>query len=72
MYIFTWFLCSYCECFAADHYCAESCTCQGCLNRIEHGDKVKDFKENIKSRNPLAFAPKIVENATDIPSNNTV
>ena len=53
-------LCSYCECFAAGVYCGDSCTCQGCFNRPEYEKTVMEAREQIESRNPLAFAPKIV------------
>ncbi|QHN97941.1 uncharacterized protein LOC107611669 [Arachis ipaensis] len=58
----------YCECFAAKGYCAECCTCEGCLNREEHEDKVNDARDKIKSRNPFAFSPEMVPQPTHIPS----
>ncbi|KAI9191632.1 hypothetical protein LWI28_011156 [Acer negundo] len=60
----------YCDCFAAGIYCADSCTCQGCRNRPEYEDTVLETRQQIESRNPLAFAPKIVQHANDIPVNN--
>ncbi|KAK3212386.1 hypothetical protein Dsin_017092 [Dipteronia sinensis] len=60
----------YCDCFAAGIYCADSCTCQGCRNRPEYEDSVLETRQQIESRNPLAFAPKIVQHANDIPVNN--
>ncbi|XP_057799405.1 protein tesmin/TSO1-like CXC 2 isoform X2 [Salvia miltiorrhiza] len=51
----------YCDCFAAGLYCAGSCACQGCYNRPEYEDKVLESRQQIESRNPLAFAPKIVK-----------
>ncbi|XP_027333149.1 protein tesmin/TSO1-like CXC 2 [Abrus precatorius] len=59
----------YCDCFSAGPYCSESCTCQGCLNRPEYAETVTETKQQIESRNPLAFAPKIVQSTTDISSN---
>ncbi|KAL6847241.1 hypothetical protein ACP4OV_023094 [Aristida adscensionis] len=50
----------YCECFAAGVYCSEPCSCQGCLNTPEHQETVLSTKEQIESRNPLAFAPKVI------------
>ncbi|KAI4380949.1 hypothetical protein MLD38_007076 [Melastoma candidum] len=50
----------YCDCFAAGLFCTEPCACQGCLNRFEEQDTVLAARELIESRNPLAFAPKIV------------
>ncbi|KAJ1410977.1 Tesmin/TSO1-like CXC domain [Sesbania bispinosa] len=58
----------YCVCFAEGLYCAESCTCEGCLNRPEYKEAVLNMREQIRSRKPFAFASKIVQ---DIPSNNT-
>ncbi|GKV18089.1 hypothetical protein SLEP1_g28512 [Rubroshorea leprosula] len=49
----------YCDCFAAGIFCDESCACQGCLNRPEYEDTVFETRQQIESRNPLAFAPKI-------------
>ncbi|XP_028779281.1 CRC domain-containing protein TSO1 [Neltuma alba] len=60
----------YCDCFAAGLFCAESCACQDCFNRPEHGSLVLETRQQIETRNPLAFAPKIVQHVTDIPSNN--
>eukprot|EP00250_Pteridium_aquilinum_P013527 c21393_g1_i1 orf=1043-4429(+) len=50
----------YCECFAAGVYCVDSCTCQGCFNKPEFEETVMDTRQQIESRNPLAFAPKII------------
>ncbi|XP_057960095.1 protein tesmin/TSO1-like CXC 2 [Malania oleifera] len=50
----------YCECFAAGMYCSEPCACNGCFNKPEYEDKVLETRQQIESRNPLAFAPKIV------------
>ncbi|KAJ0031258.1 hypothetical protein Pint_12685 [Pistacia integerrima] len=57
----------YCDCFAAGIYCAEPCACQGCFNRPEYEDTVLETRQQIESRNPLAFAPKIVQHATEFP-----
>ncbi|CAO2816029.1 unnamed protein product [Amaranthus hypochondriacus] len=51
----------YCDCFAAGFYCGESCACQGCFNRPEFKDTVIETRQQIESRNPLAFAPKVVQ-----------
>ncbi|MCD7468953.1 hypothetical protein HAX54_007513 [Datura stramonium] len=59
----------YCDCFAAGVYCVDSCTCQGCFNRPEYEDTVLDVRQQIQSRNPLAFAPKIVQHSTGSPAN---
>ncbi|OIT28825.1 PREDICTED: CRC domain-containing protein TSO1-like [Nicotiana attenuata] len=58
----------YCDCFAAGIYCAGSCACQGCFNRVEYEDTVNDVRQQIQSRNPLAFCPKIVQHPTDSPA----
>ncbi|XP_057477757.1 CRC domain-containing protein TSO1-like [Actinidia eriantha] len=60
----------YCDCFAAGIYCAASCACQDCLNRPEYEDTVLDTRQLIESRNPLAFAPKIIQLITDSPANS--
>ncbi|KAI4316303.1 hypothetical protein L6164_024295 [Bauhinia variegata] len=60
----------YCDCFAAGMYCDETCSCQDCYNRLEYEDTVLETKQQIESRNPLAFIPKIVQRATDFPLNN--
>ncbi|XP_055820591.1 protein tesmin/TSO1-like CXC 4 isoform X2 [Solanum dulcamara] len=59
----------YCDCFAAGVYCVDSCTCQGCFNRPEYEDTVLDVRQQIQSRNPLAFAPKIVQHSSSSPAN---
>ncbi|KAL2898258.1 Protein tesmin/TSO1-like CXC 3, partial [Bienertia sinuspersici] len=59
----------YCDCFAAGFYCGESCACQGCFNRPEYEDTVLETRQQIESRNPLAFAPKVMQPVTDSPAN---
>ncbi|KDP40217.1 hypothetical protein JCGZ_02215 [Jatropha curcas] len=59
----------YCECFAAGVYCIEPCSCQECFNKPIHEDTVLATRKQIESRNPLAFAPKVIrssESATEI------
>lgn len=63
---------SYCECFAAGIYCVGSCACETCFNKPEYEDLVLSTREQIESRNPLAFAPKIVKQTTESPANVTV
>lgn len=53
--------CSYCECFAAGAYCVEPCSCQDCFNKPIHEDTVLETRKQIESRNPLAFAPKVIQ-----------
>ncbi|KAL7181967.1 hypothetical protein ACSBR1_040811 [Camellia fascicularis] len=60
----------YCDCLAAGIYCNETCTCQECFNRLVYEDTVQETRQQIESRNPLAFAPKIVQHVTDSPANN--
>lgn len=50
----------YCECFAAGVYCVEPCSCQDCFNKPIHEDTVLATRKQIESRNPLAFAPKVI------------
>ncbi|CAA6671740.1 unnamed protein product [Spirodela intermedia] len=50
----------YCDCFAAGMYCTDTCACQGCLNRPDYEDTVLETRQQIETRNPLAFAPKVV------------
>ncbi|CAA6658526.1 unnamed protein product [Spirodela intermedia] len=59
----------YCECFAAGLYCVGLCECQDCLNKPMYEDTVLAARKLIESRNPLAFAPKVIrtsEPATEI------
>ncbi|XP_059652714.1 protein tesmin/TSO1-like CXC 2 isoform X2 [Cornus florida] len=66
----------YCECFAAGLYCVEPCSCQDCFNKPIHEDTVLETRKQIESRNPLAFAPKVIRSSITVPesrddSNNT-
>ncbi|KAH7445164.1 hypothetical protein KP509_02G109700 [Ceratopteris richardii] len=58
----------YCDCFAAGVYCVDSCACQGCFNKPEFEETVLDTRQQIESRNPLAFAPKIIRAAESSPT----
>ncbi|KAK7809619.1 crc domain-containing protein tso1, partial [Quercus suber] len=60
------FLRSYCECFAAGVYCIEPCSCQDCFNKPIHEDTVLATRKQIESRNPLAFAPKVIRNSDSV------
>ncbi|KAL3626310.1 hypothetical protein CASFOL_029859 [Castilleja foliolosa] len=51
----------YCECFAAGVYCVEPCACIDCFNKPIHEDTVLATRKQIESRNPLAFAPKVIK-----------
>ncbi|KAK9075682.1 hypothetical protein SSX86_004010 [Deinandra increscens subsp. villosa] len=61
------FSCRYCDCFAAGIYCADSCSCQGCFNRPEYENTVLETRQQIESRDPLAFAPKIIPHSAQSP-----
>ncbi|XP_031383265.1 protein tesmin/TSO1-like CXC 2 [Punica granatum] len=56
----------YCECFAAGVYCIEPCACQDCFNKPIHEDTVLATRKQIESRNPLAFAPKVIRGSDSI------
>ncbi|XVF66633.1 hypothetical protein PTKIN_Ptkin10aG0052500 [Pterospermum kingtungense] len=57
----------YCECFAAGVYCIEPCSCQHCFNKPIHEDTVLATRKQIESRNPIAFAPKVIRTSDSIP-----
>ncbi|KAE9606468.1 putative transcription factor Tesmin family [Lupinus albus] len=57
----------YCECFAAGVYCIEPCSCQDCFNQAIHEDTVLQTRKQIESRNPLAFAPKVIRSSESVP-----
>ncbi|CAG7876647.1 unnamed protein product [Brassica rapa] len=56
----------YCECFAAGVYCIGPCSCVDCFNKPIHEDIVMATRKQIESRNPLAFAPKVIRNSDSI------
>ncbi|EOA15412.1 hypothetical protein CARUB_v10007448mg [Capsella rubella] len=56
----------YCECFAAGVYCIEPCSCIDCFNKPIHEDTVLATRKQIESRNPLAFAPKVIRNSESV------
>ncbi|XP_024537138.1 protein tesmin/TSO1-like CXC 2 [Selaginella moellendorffii] len=58
----------YCECFAAGVYCLDSCACRDCFNKPEFADTVMGTRQQIETRNPLAFAPKIVQTSDNTPT----
>ncbi|KAL3623262.1 Ubiquitin-conjugating enzyme E2 32 [Castilleja foliolosa] len=49
------------ECFAAGVYCVEPCACIDCFNKPIHEYTVLATRKQIESRNPLAFAPKVIK-----------
>ncbi|KAL1151081.1 hypothetical protein V6Z11_A09G016800 [Gossypium hirsutum] len=58
----------YCECFAAGIYCEDCCACENCVNKPDYEDIVLDIRHQIELRNPLAFAPPIVNPSNDSPN----
>ncbi|KAK2988899.1 LOW QUALITY PROTEIN: hypothetical protein RJ640_002033 [Escallonia rubra] len=56
----------YCECFAAGLYCVEPCSCQDCHNKPMHEETVLETRKQIESRNPLAFAPKVIRSSDSV------
>lgn len=58
----------YCDCFAAGIYCAEPCACQECYNRPEYEDTVIETRQKIESRDPFAFAPRVVQHVIEQPT----
>ncbi|EPS71868.1 hypothetical protein M569_02891, partial [Genlisea aurea] len=58
----------YCECFAAGVYCVDLCACVDCFNKPAHEGTVLATRKQIESRNPLAFAPKVIRGSSDQPS----
>ncbi|CAI9762179.1 unnamed protein product [Fraxinus pennsylvanica] len=56
----------YCECFAAGVYCVEPCSCIDCFNKPVHEDTVLATRKQIESRNPLAFAPKVIKGSDSL------
>ncbi|ONK66518.1 uncharacterized protein A4U43_C06F9030 [Asparagus officinalis] len=57
----------YCDCFAVGSFCSEACACIDCSNRTEHEEIVREARQQIESRNPLAFAPKVLLRVSDTP-----
>ncbi|KAL1557385.1 protein tesmin/TSO1-like CXC 3 isoform X2 [Salvia divinorum] len=51
----------YCDCFAAGIYCADDCSCQECFNRPDYEETVIETRQKIESRDPFAFAPRVVQ-----------
>ncbi|KAI7748532.1 hypothetical protein M8C21_024100 [Ambrosia artemisiifolia] len=61
----------YCECFAAGVYCVEPCACHDCFNKPIHEDTVLATRKQIESRNPLAFAPKVIKTSDSMQEDET-
>ncbi|KAL2324427.1 hypothetical protein Fmac_023485 [Flemingia macrophylla] len=60
-------LASVVTCFAAGVYCIEPCACRDCFNKPIHVDTVLQTRQQIESRNPLAFAPKVIRSSDSVP-----
>ncbi|XP_039045432.1 protein tesmin/TSO1-like CXC 3 isoform X1 [Hibiscus syriacus] len=56
----------YCDCFAAGLYCIEPCSCLDCFNKPIHENVVLETRKQIESRNPQAFAPKVVRSTDGV------
>ncbi|GMI65233.1 CHINESE FOR 'UGLY' [Hibiscus trionum] len=56
----------YCDCFAAGLYCIEPCSCLDCFNKPIHENVVLETRKQIESRNPQAFAPKVIRSADSV------
>lgn len=67
---FDLFIRRYCDCFAAGMYCSESCSCQLCFNKPESLHIVLERRHQIESRDPFAFAPRVIEDRNELPVNN--
>ena len=49
----------YCECFANGIFCS-ACSCTACLNTQSNAALVAETRAKIESRNPMAFAPRVI------------
>ena len=52
----------YCECFTIGRFCDPSCKCVDCRNTPEFEDQIRKARKSIRTRNPLAFKPKVMNN----------
>ncbi|XP_045819392.1 protein lin-54 homolog [Trifolium pratense] len=58
----------YCECFAAGVYCAEPCTCKGCLNKsINEYIEIMQTRRNTESSVPHLLVPKVIRSPVTSP-----
>ncbi|KAI5060047.1 hypothetical protein GOP47_0024467 [Adiantum capillus-veneris] len=57
----------YCECFAAGLFCVDNCSCQECHNKPAFEETVLEIRQQIESRNPLAFAPRVIQAVSQSP-----
>ena len=49
----------YCECFTQGRFCDENCSCKNCHNLEQFSKMIRDQRKSIRTRNPLAFMPKV-------------
>ena len=49
----------YCHCFRTGRYCSPSCLCSDCKNLSDFEDERRAIMISIKSKNPLAFCPRL-------------
>lgn len=52
----------YCECFTKGLVCGVECGCTDCNNTDNYESQIKQARDEILSRNSLAFVSKVVEN----------
>ena len=49
----------YCECFTVGRFCDATCSCKNCHNYASNEAVIRQARKAIRSRNPLAFKPKV-------------
>ena len=50
----------YCECFRQGKMCSSNCSCQNCQNTSNYSELRDKIIKSIKSKNPNAFEPRII------------
>ena len=50
----------YCECFRQGKMCGSNCSCQNCQNTSNYSELRDKIIKSIKSKNPNAFEPRII------------
>lgn len=50
----------YCECFRQGKMCGPTCSCQNCQNTSSYSELRDKIIKSIKSKNPTAFEPRII------------
>lgn len=56
----------YCHCFRAGRYCTPDCLCVACRNKPSHDAERTRAMEAIKTRNPMAFRPRVDQAEVDL------